>query len=82
MTNVKKKAYKIDLEIKGQHRIWIMDVHDTTSYGDTPHVPNMVSLCKTKKKCYRPDSKTCQKPYEFDLEVNVQGRIWRHIVLW
>ena len=30
------KAYKIDLEVKGQHPIWIMNVHNTSSYGDTP----------------------------------------------
>ena len=30
------KAYKIDLEVKGQHPVWIMNVHDTSSYGDTP----------------------------------------------
>ena len=29
-----------------------------------------------QKKSYRPDTKTCQKPYKFDLEVKVQGRIW------
>ena len=28
------------------------------------------------KKRYGPDTKTCQKPYKFDLEVKVQGRIW------
>ena len=42
----------------------------------------MVSQCQTKKgklmsnkKKIVPDSKTCQKPYKFDLEVKVQGRI-------
>ena len=30
------KAYKFDLEVKGQHRIGIMNVCDTLSYGDTP----------------------------------------------
>ena len=29
------KAYKFDLEVKGQHRIGIMNVRDTSSYGDT-----------------------------------------------
>ena len=27
-----------------------------------------------------PDTKTCQKPYKFHLEVKVQGRIWIKIV--
>ena len=28
------------------------------------------------QKSYGPDTKTCQKPYKFDLEVKVQGRVW------
>ena len=30
------KAYKFDLEVKGQHRNGIMNVRNTSSYGDTP----------------------------------------------
>ena len=30
------KAYKFDLEVKVQGRIWIMNVCDTLSHGDTP----------------------------------------------
>ena len=30
------KAYKFDLEVKGQHRIGILNIHNTSSYGDTP----------------------------------------------
>ena len=30
------KAYKFDLEVKGQRRIMIMDVPDTSSHGDAP----------------------------------------------
>ena len=29
-----------------------------------------------QKNSYGPDTKTCQKTYKFDLEVNVQGRFW------
>ena len=29
-----------------------------------------------QKKNYGPDTKTCQKPYKFDLEVKVLGCIW------
>ena len=66
-----KKAYRFDLEVKGQHRIRIMNVRNTSSYCDTP-------MCKTMsiKKSYGPDTKTCQKPYKFDLKVKVQRRIW------
>ena len=31
-----QKPYKFDLEVKVQGRILIMNVHDTSSYGDTP----------------------------------------------
>ena len=30
------KAFKFDLEVKGQHRIGIMNVRNKSSYGDTP----------------------------------------------
>ena len=39
------------------------------------YVPNRVSQCQSKKS-YGPNTKTCQKPYKFDLKVKVQGRIW------
>ena len=45
MTN----AYKIDLAVKGQHPIWIMNVNNT-------HVPSMVSLCPIKKLWARHES--------------------------
>ena len=50
---------KFDLEVKGQHRIWIMNIRNRFSYGDTHWV----------------DSKTCRKRYKFDLEVNGQHSI-------
>ena len=31
-----QKPYKFDLEVKVQGCTWIMNVHDTSSYGDTP----------------------------------------------
>ena len=31
-----QKPYKFDLEVKVQGRIWIMNVRDTSSHGDTP----------------------------------------------
>ena len=48
------KAYKNDLEVKGQNRIGIMNVRDTSSYGDT-------HMCQIQKKNYGPDMETCQK---------------------
>ena len=39
------------------------------------HVPNMVRQCQTIKKLWA-GHETCQKPYKFDLEVKVKGRIW------
>ena len=35
----------------------------------------MVSQCSPQKN-YGPDTKTCQKPYKFELEVKVEGHIW------
>ena len=48
-----------------------MNVRNTSSYCYT-------QMCKPMsiKKSYGPDTKTCQKPYKFDLKVKVQRRIW------
>ena len=35
-TKLCHKSYKFDLKVKVQGRIWIMNVCDTSSYGDTP----------------------------------------------
>ena len=45
-----QKPYKFDLEVKGQCRIRIMNVLDTSSNGDIAHVPNMVCQCQSKQK--------------------------------
>lgn len=42
-------------EVKGQYRIRIMNVRDSSSHDDTSHVPNMVSRRQTKKM-YKPDT--------------------------
>ena len=42
------KPYKIDIEVKGQHCVRIMNVHDTSSYS----VPKMVSQCQSKWKLW------------------------------
>ena len=47
------------------HRLMV--IHSCAKY-DKP--------MSNQKKSDGPDTKTCQKPYKFDLEVKVQGRIW------
>ena len=44
-------------------------------HGDNPgYVPNMVNQYQIKNS-YGPDIKTSRKPYKFDLEFKVRGRI-------
>ena len=45
----------------------LMVIHPCAKYGKP---------MSNKKNSYGPDTKKCQKPYKFDLEVKVQGRIW------
>ena len=47
------------------HRLMV--IHPCAKYGRP---------MSNQKKNYEPDTKSFQKPYKFDLEVNVQGRIW------
>ena len=35
-TKTCQETYNFDLTVKVQGRIWIMNVHDTSSHGDTP----------------------------------------------
>ena len=44
-----QKPYKFDLEVKVQGRIWIMNVLDTSSYGDTPMCQIWLANVKPKK---------------------------------
>ena len=64
----------IDLEVKCQRRIRIMNVLDTSSHGDRPMCQILYANVKTNRS-FRSDTKTCQKPFTFDLEVNGQHRI-------
>ena len=61
------KAYKFDLEVKGQHRI--------SSHGSCAKYGKPMS---NQKNSSGPDMKTCQTPYKFDLEVRVKEEmgIW------
>ena len=70
-----RKAYKFDLEVKGQHSIRIMNVHDTSSHCDTTKYAKYGKLMSSHKKVMA-GHKTCQKPYKFDLKVKIQGCIW------
>ena len=36
-TKTYKKSYKFDLEVTGQHCIWIMHAYDTLSHDDIPN---------------------------------------------
>ena len=40
------KTYKFDLEVKGQHQNWIMNVRDTLPYGKTPYFGKPMSIQK------------------------------------
>ena len=54
------KAFKFDLEVKGQHRIAIMNVRDIVLWWYT-HVPNRVSQCQSKNKLWT-DQESLSKP--------------------
>ena len=69
-TKTRQKPYK-NFEVKGQCRIKFMNVHDTFSH--------LIDACakygkpmSNIKNCYGPNTKTCQKPCKFDLEVKGQ----------
>ena len=44
--NMSLKIYKFDLEVKGQRRIGIMNVHDTSFHGDAPMYGKPISTPK------------------------------------
>ena len=69
------KAYKLDLEVKGQHRNGIMNVRDTLLIVIHPCAKYGKPM-SNQKKSYGLDTKTCQKPYKFYSKVKVQGRSW------
>ena len=58
------KLYKFDLEVKGQCRIRIMNVLDTSSHGDRPMCQIWYSNFKANRS-YRSDVKTWQKWNKF-----------------
>ena len=52
------KAYKFDLEVKGQHQIGNLNVHVTSSHGD--RLLCQIWLAIAKSKSNSPVMKTCQ----------------------
>ena len=47
----RKKPFKFDLEVKGQRRICIINVRDTSSHGDRPICQIWQTNVKGKKSC-------------------------------
>ena len=46
------KAYNIDIKVKVQGRMWIMNARDTSSYGDTPMWQIWLANVNPKKKLW------------------------------
>ena len=71
-----QKPNKFDLEDTCQRRIGILNVRNISLRGDTPICQIWYGNVKAKKKkCYEPDTKTCQNPYNSDLEVKGQCHV-------
>ena len=68
------KPYKFDVEVKGQGRIRIMNVLDTSSYGDRSMCQIWYANIKANRS-YRSDMRKWQA-YKNELEVEGQHRIW------
>ena len=68
--------YNFDIEFIGQGHTELMHVHDASYHGDSLTCQTKYDLVKgQKQKNWGLSTKPCHKPYEFDLEVKVQGRI-------
>ena len=77
------KTYKVDLKVKGQCWIGIMNVRNTSSHDDKRVC--QIWEANVKSKMFLPATKICQKPCKFDLEVKGQrciGITNIHIVSW
>ena len=74
------KLYKIDHEVKGQRRIRIMNVLDTSSHGDRPMCQVWYANVKANRS-YRSDMKTWQKPINLTLtsKVNIKSGTWMNV---
>ena len=56
-------------------KVKVINVHDTLYHGDTLTCQTKYDYIKGQKSLDL-NTKQCHKPYKFDLEVKVQGRIW------
>ena len=68
------KAYRFDVEIKGQYQIGITNVWDTSSHSDR-RVWQIWQANIKPKTSFELDTKTCQNPFKFAHEVKGQRRI-------
>ena len=75
------KPYKFDLEVKGQHLIRMVNVLETSSHGDRPMCQIWYANVKANGS-YRPDTKTCQKPYKFypNSKFKVVSGSWLYVI--
>ena len=66
-TKTCQKAYKFDLKVKGQHRMGIMNVHDTLSYSETPMCQIWYANVNPKKimgRTRKHVKKTCKSDFK------------------
>ena len=73
-------TYKFDLEVKGQRRIRILNVLDTSYHGERPMCQLWFVIVKTNRS-YRSDMNTWQKPIKFDLEVTRSTSNRSHLLM-
>ena len=68
-----RKDYLFDLEVKGQHRIGIMIVRNTSSY--VIHACAKYGKPMTIQQKVMGGKQNMSKPFKYDLKINVQGCI-------
>ena len=78
------KPYKLDIEVKGQGRIRIMNVLDTSSHLTHPLMCQIWYANVKANRSYRLDMKTWQKPWPGGKRStsNLDQKCTWHIILW
>ena len=73
------KPYKFNLQVKGQCRIRIMNVLNTSSHGDRPMCQIWYANA-TANRSYKSDIKTWQRPINLTLKskVNIESGTWMY----
>ena len=73
------KPYKLNLQVKGQCRIRIMNVLNTSSHGDRPMCQIWYANA-TANRSYKSDIKTWQRPINLTLKskVNIEPGTWMY----